>query len=114
MWHSFYSRGYNNYNSNYQKLNQKNENLLYPRPTRVPGTCTAIGNLDHSLNEDCAIMTILRKGVSDSNRKFTYDSGVDLLGKLGSHSTDSKRCVRTPKPFLFLGNHHALYLNTYF
>ena len=32
-------------------------------------SCTAIGNLDHSLNQDCATITIYLEGVSDGKTK---------------------------------------------
>ena len=35
----------------------------------MPITCTAIGNLDHCLNQDCDTMTIRLKGDSDGKTK---------------------------------------------
>ena len=46
-----------------------------------PEFCTAIGNLDHSLNQDCATITIYLEGVSDGEPN-EEDSPLNLKPKL--------------------------------
>ena len=40
--------------------------VVFPRDFGVFGYCTATGNLDHSLNQDCGIISTYLKGVSET------------------------------------------------
>ena len=62
--------------------------------------CTAIGNLDHGLNQDCVILTISLKGVSDDKTKtkklHPRVSGPKLFLRHLAAKVHKRSCVGNP------------------
>ena len=59
--------------------------------TKFMKNCTAIGNLDHSLKQDCGILALISVGTSFSNKQIR--DGDLLLVKLDHVLEPGVRCL---------------------